>query len=37
MPWEEFNFWGEKAPLTVEDPDIVAEVAKKLADKLIVK
>lgn len=34
MPWEEYEFWGEKAPLTVDDPETVEKVMKKWGDKL---
>jgi UbiD family decarboxylase len=29
MPWEEYEFWGEKAPLTVDDPETVKKVREK--------
>ena len=34
MPWEEYEFYGEKPPLTVDDPDIIKRVEKKWKDKL---
>ena len=29
LPTEEYEFWGEKVPLTVDDPEIVAKVKDK--------
>jgi len=34
MPDDEYRFWGEKPPLTVDDPEIVAKVLKKWEKKL---
>ena len=34
MPWEEYEFWGEKAPITVDDPEIVAKTKEKWGDRL---
>ncbi|MEW5919372.1 MAG: UbiD family decarboxylase [Bacillota bacterium] len=34
MPWEEYEFWGEKAPRTVDDPDTVQKVRDKWGEKL---
>jgi len=34
MSWEEYEFWGEKAPRTVDDPEIVAKTREKWGDKL---
>jgi hypothetical protein len=34
MSWEDYEFYGEKAPVTVDDPDIVGKTRKKWADKL---
>ncbi|MFH1116683.1 MAG: UbiD family decarboxylase [Pseudomonadota bacterium] len=34
MPWEEYNFYGEEPPLTVDDPEIVARTREKWGDKL---
>lgn len=29
MPWEEYEFWNEKPPRTVDDPEIVAKTMEK--------
>ena len=34
MPWEEYEFWGEKAPITVDDPEIVVKTKEKWANRL---
>jgi 4-hydroxy-3-polyprenylbenzoate decarboxylase len=34
MKWEEYEFWGEEPPLTVDDPEIVAKTIKKWGEKL---
>lgn len=34
MPWEEYEFWDEKAPRTVDDPEIVARTKAKWGEKL---
>ncbi len=34
MPTEEYEFWGEKAPLTVDDPEIEAKTKEKWGNKL---
>lgn len=34
MSWEEYEFWGEKAPRTVDDFEIVAKTREKWGDKL---
>jgi len=34
MPREEYEFWGDKVPITVGDPEIVAKVKAKWGDKL---
>ena len=34
MPTEEYEFWGEKAPRTVDDPEIVAKAQSKWGSKL---
>ena len=34
MPWEEYHFYGEEPPLTVDDPEIVARTKEKWGDKL---
>ena len=33
MPWEEYRFYGEKPPRTVDDPEIVAKVREKWGEK----
>ena len=34
MPKEDYEFWGDKLPITVDDPDVVAETRKKWGKKL---
>ncbi len=34
LPWEEYRFYGEKPPRTVDDPEIVDKVRKKWGEKL---
>lgn len=34
LPWEEYQFWGEKPPLTVDDPATVAKAQEKWGAKL---
>ncbi|MBI4444779.1 MAG: UbiD family decarboxylase [Acidobacteria bacterium] len=34
MPREEYEFWGEQAPRTVDDPEIVSMTTAKWGDKL---
>jgi 4-hydroxy-3-polyprenylbenzoate decarboxylase len=34
MSWEEYEFWGEKAPRIVDDPEIVVKTREKWGDKL---
>ena len=34
MPDDEYRFWGEKPPRTVDDPEIVEKVLKKWGKKL---
>ena len=34
MPTEEYEFWGNKVPKTVDDPETVARTMKKWGDKL---
>jgi len=34
MPDDEYRFWGEKPPRTVDDPQIVEKVLKKWGAKL---
>lgn len=34
MPVEEYEFWGDKIPITVGDPDIVARTKAKWGDRL---
>jgi UbiD family decarboxylase len=33
LPWEEYRFYGEKPPRTVDDPEIVAKVRDKWGEK----
>lgn len=33
LPWEEYRFYGEKPPRTVDDPEIVAKVREKWGEK----
>lgn len=37
FPTEEYEFWGEKPPRTVDDPEIVAKVKSKWGDKLKIR
>lgn len=37
IPWEEFEFWGEKSPVTVDDPEIVTKAKNKWGSKLQMK
>ena len=37
LPTEEYEFWDEKVPRTVDDPEIVAKVQKKWGDSFIIK
>jgi UbiD family decarboxylase len=34
LPWEEYRFYGEKPPRTVDDPEIVDKVREKWGNKL---
>lgn len=34
MPTEDYEFWGNKVPITVDDPEIVARTRSKWGDKL---
>ena len=34
LPSEEYQFWGEKIPVTVDDPETVARVHKKMGQQL---
>ncbi len=34
MPTEEYEFWGERAPVTVDDPEVVAKAKRKWGSKL---
>jgi len=34
MPTEDYEFWGDKVPATVDDPEIVAKAKTKWGDKL---
>lgn len=34
MPTEEYEFWGDKIPITVDDPEIVAKTKEKWGDNL---
>jgi len=34
MPWEDYEFWGEKPPLTVDDPEILVKTREKWGDRL---
>ncbi len=33
LPWEEYQFYGEKPPRTVDDPEIIAKVHEKWGNK----
>jgi len=37
LPTEEYEFWGDKIPITVGDPEIVAKAKSKWGDKLKMK